>query len=127
MRVKIRGADDFLDVGQPVDYAKLMTQARKRSVQNAVSPILEVYILFLRPRPPPPPLYYLRPDMGSHQKILRTNIGFGDPSDIEIYRIYHHDTSSIYTYTCIYIFNIYLRFCDISLYRFYHGTPSIYT
>ena len=26
MRVKIRGADDFLDVGQPVDYAKLMTQ-----------------------------------------------------------------------------------------------------
>lgn len=32
MRVKIRGADDFLDVGQPVDYAKLMTQASKRSV-----------------------------------------------------------------------------------------------
>lgn len=28
MRVKIRGADDFLDVGQPVDYAKLMTQVR---------------------------------------------------------------------------------------------------
>jgi len=26
MRVKIRGADDFLDVGQPVDYAKLMKQ-----------------------------------------------------------------------------------------------------
>ncbi len=26
MRVKIRGADDFLDVGQPVDYDKLMTQ-----------------------------------------------------------------------------------------------------
>lgn len=26
MRVKIRGADDFLDVGQPVDYAKLMAQ-----------------------------------------------------------------------------------------------------
>lgn len=26
MRVKTRGADDFLDVGQPVDYPKLMTQ-----------------------------------------------------------------------------------------------------
>lgn len=26
MRVKIRGADDFLDVGQPVDFIKLMTQ-----------------------------------------------------------------------------------------------------
>lgn len=44
MRVKIRGADDFLDVGQPVDYTKLMTQASRRGRLDSYCAIMAVIV-----------------------------------------------------------------------------------